>query len=480
MVVFEKITSKRIPTILGLIVLIAGLGGGLYLVGKATIMPRASAEETPKEIKITNIMENSFTVSWVTEISTTGFLRYGQVADNLDQTSGDDRDQLSGEVGQFVTHHVTIRNLKPETNYFFKLGSGTKRVLYDNSGQPYTIKTPAVLSTPPPADTVYGTIMATESAPAEGVIVYLTLPGGSPLSAVAKSSGNWAVSLSTSRTSDLSTYVAYDRQATTLELFVQGGNNRTATAITVTANDAPVPPITLGKTHDFRSDIPISQDQEATPGALPPGADLQSTNLPEAQEASAGAAPAPEASGSGGFAAGSLPGGKLAADSTYKLEILNPEKEGEEVATTKPEIFGNSPKDITLTIVVESPTKYTDEIEVGTDGKWDWTPPAGLAPGTHTVTVSYTDSNGLLQTVKRSFVVAAAGGTSLPAFESTPSGKTATTSASASPSAAPRVSMPSTQSGVPTAGVLTPTLVLFILGAGLLSVGIFWQLKINT
>ncbi len=478
MVGFNRITSKRIPTMVGLLVLVLGLGAGLYLVGKATIVPRASAEETPKEIKITNLTENSFTVSWLTEIPTTGFVRYGTQATSLDQTVGDDRDQLSGSVDPFVTHHVTIRNLKPDTTYLFKIGSGTRRTLFDNNGQPYGQKTPTVLGAPPPADTAYGTVVTQQSSPADGAIVYLRLPGAKSLSALVKSSGNWAASLSTARTEDLSAYATYDRQSTLVEIFVQAGSNNTASAVTVTANDSPVPPMTLGKSHDFRSDVPIIEDLQASGSALPPGADLDSDKLPAAKEASGSGVKADEeATKSSQFGTGSLTGNKPQT-STYKLEILNPEEEGERVTTAKPEIFGTSPKNVTLSIVVESPVKYTDEIEVGADGLWEWTPPANLAPGQHAVTISYTDGNGVLQKIKRTFVVAAAGSsTSLPAFEATPSGSA---SPSALPSAPPRVSMPSTESGVPTAGILTPTIAVVILGATLLAMGVFWQLRLQS
>lgn len=467
MAVFSNLLSKRIPTLLGLLLLIAGLGTGLFLVGRATLIPRAAAEETPKEIKITNISENSFSVSWITDQVTVGFVRYGTAAGSLDQTVSDDRDQLSGSVGSYLTHHVTMTRLRPETTYYFKLGSGAQRVLFDNGGQAYSVQTPAVLGTPPPADTVYGTIQTSQGGPASGALVYVTLPNSTPLSALAKAEGNWAVSLSTARTRDLAQYVDYDRQATLVELFVQDGQGQTATAVTTTANDAPVPPITMGQTLDFRGSSG-GGDQEET--SVPPGAELDG-DTSETAEATLEQSK---------FSLQSL-GPAQEASSSYELGIVNPEAEGEQVATTRPEIFGTSPKNVTLTITVESPTPYTDTIEVGNDGFWQWSPPADLTAGEHTVTVSYTDENGILQRLSRSFVVLAAeGNSSLPAFEATPSA-----TASPSPSPAPtatdsaRVSQPSTASGVPVAGNLTPTLALFILGLGLFGAGVFWQLRLK-
>lgn len=480
MAILKKLGEKKIPTILGLLVLVAGLGGGLYLVGRATIIPRASAGEIPKQIHVTNVTHDSLTVSWLTDVTTEGYLRYGTSENEL-ATLRDDRDQNRGEVDSYTTHYVTVIGLTADTAYVFKIGSGTGRQLYDNEGSPYQQRTAAALGTPPAADTMYGKVMVSEAAGAEGAIVYVTLPGAAPLSALTTSEGEWLVSLSSARTTDLSAYANYDRQATTLSIAANGDNGQAATAVTTTANDSPVPDILLGNSHDFTSDVPDIQALEGEPGEVPPGAEFDDSL--QAQEENNEEDDTQDEGGTdedSGFNFDDL-GDGLPDESTFELEILNPEVEGEQIATTQPEIIGTSPRNVTLTVTIESPTTYEEEVAVGEDGLWKWTPPEGLDPGEHTVTASYIDANGILQEVSRSFVVLAAGEEAdLPSFEATPSA-TATPSASPSPtataSAPPRVSQPSTASGVPTAGVLTPTLVVFILGAGLFGAGIFWQLK---
>jgi len=481
----KNLISKRIPTILGLLLLVAGLGAGLYLVGRATIVPKASAGEDPEEIKITNLTENQLTVSWTTDLDTSGFVKMGSNPSDLDMTAADDRDQLTGSVGLFTTHHVTIKELRPDTDYYFKIGSGSKEILFgDSAGRAYSIKTPSVLGTPPPSDTVYGKILKSDNSPGEGSIVYLTLPGATAVSALAKTDGNWALPLSTSRTEDLSAYVEYDRQATTITMFVQAGSAGTSQAVTVTANDAPVPNISLGQTYDFRNERPEDQLEEVVDGGeLPPGADLGNGNIlnvpVDDTEVEVDFDDKEKFSfGDIGSSSKTKPD-----ESTFELEILNPEDEGEEIASTKPEIFGTSPKNVTLTITVESPTTYSDTISVDDDGLWEWTPPDNLEPGEHTVTVSYEDEQGVLQKIARNFVVkaAAAGGSDLPSFEATPAasqpGGQATPSAT--PSAPPRVTQPATDSGVPVAGILTPTLLMVILGLSLIGTCFYWQLKLN-
>jgi len=105
-----------------------------------------------------------------------------------------------------------------------------------------------------------------------------------------------------------------------------------------------------------------------------------------------------------------------------------------------------------------------------------------LASGALTITGDATADAGLAGGFD--FIVAAgasaAAGSSLPSFTASPSATaTPTATPKASPTASPsaRVSLPSTASGVPTSGTLTPTLVLFILGLALMSLGVMGQLK---
>ena len=185
--------DRRIPTALALFILLIGLFAGMILVRNASRwLVGAKPEITPKQIKITNITDSGFTVSWITDEQTSGFVQYG-TGKELSFTTPDDRDQLSGQQGKFWTHHVTIKNLKPATNYFFKINSGGKT--FDNNGRSHQVLTaPAVEGTMPANDIVYGTIIKQDGSPAEGVIVYLSLANAAPLSTLTKASGSWAVS----------------------------------------------------------------------------------------------------------------------------------------------------------------------------------------------------------------------------------------------------------------------------------------------
>jgi hypothetical protein len=369
-------------------------------------------------------------------------------------TAGDDRDQLSGKTGSFSTHHITLRNLKPATNYYFKIGSQGK--LFDNNGQPYQATTAPLIQTAPPAnDVAYGIIIDQSGIPVEGVIVYLSLANTTPLSTITKSSGSWVIPLNLARSTDLASWASYDREASIEEIFVQAGPLGTATAVTVTKYDSPVPTISLGRSYDFRAGPkeiePIPTPPSATPSA-------SKFTLPET------ATPTPSPS-------------TISAE----LTIINPD-EGERINAQRPEILGTAPPGETITITVQSPATASGKVVADSQGNWKWTPPSNLEPGEHTVTASFIDKNGKEQKISRTFTVLAAGSSRLPALTATPSAiATPSPSPTASPPATPagRVSMPATEEGIPTPGYLTPTFFVFMMGLVLTFFGIVFNILLK-
>jgi hypothetical protein len=417
------IREKRIPTILGIILLIISLAAGVFLVTQGQeIFLRASPEITPNQTTITNLADNSLTISWITTKETSGFIQYGE-SSSLGSTIADDRDQLSGQTGSFTTHHVTVPNLKPDTTYYYKIGSGGR--IFGDQRKPFEIKTaPLAQGLLPASDVATGAVHQQDDAPAEGAIVYLSMANVSGLSALVSSSGNWLIPLNTARAIDLSSFAKYDKEAQVVEISVEGGEMGQATALTTTKNDNPVPLIVLGNSYDFRQATgpqveisPPELEAQISPIPVPitPGFTLEES-LPT---------PTPG------------PGG---------LSIANPE-EGENLNTPKPEFAGGGPGGKIIDIVVESPA-YSGTVKVNDDGTWTWSPPADLEPGDHTIKISYGSF-----TLVRNFTVLAAEESDLPSFTATPS-------ATISPTI-PFAASPTPTPTLPTTGLtITPTITL--------------------
>lgn len=465
---------KHLPTIIGLLLVLVAIAGGVVLIKKGpNLFIKASTSLTPKQLKLTNISDNSFTVSWLTDEKTSGFVKYN-TDNNLSFTAQDDRDQLSGQTGNYQTHHITIKNLKTFTVYFFKIGSGGK--IFDNDNQPYQITTAKIVQNTPSNNVAYGTVVDQSNNPVEGAIIYLSLTNTSPASTLTKSSGSWVIPLNLIRSADLNSWATYDKEASIEEILVQASPLGTATVVATTKNDSPMPKITLGQNFDFRKTTEV---QEETKTSTIENTATASSKFSLEQPTEATPSPTPTLT----------PIPTLStATSSGKLTIINPEQ-GENINTQKPEILGTGPIGTTLDIEVHSEATYSAKIKVDTKGNWTWSPPTNLEPGEHTITASYKDAKGILQKITQKFVVLAAGVSELPALTAT-SSSTATSSATPTPSktatASPtpttasnsaRKSMPSTESGIPTTGNLTPTFMIFIMGLSLIFLGLFFKFK---
>src|SRR3989344_231768 len=152
--------EKRIPTILGLGVLVAGLVGGVLLGTTNQIFKtRASSSDTPKSIALANLSEAGASIYWQTEQPTTGFIQAGPSA-ALGLKFRDERDIQAPEPHQL--HFVTLNSLTPNTIYYYKIGSGG---LTYPPGEPFSFRTPADKTAPSNLPPLIGTIMDSDSQP---------------------------------------------------------------------------------------------------------------------------------------------------------------------------------------------------------------------------------------------------------------------------------------------------------------------------
>lgn len=259
----------RMPTLVGLVVLLAGLGTGVLLIQKTQVFrAAASPTETPKDVRITNVANSSFTVSWTTSSKTRGFVAYGKTA-GLGHIAGEQKPKSTQQ-------HVSVGGLAPQTTYFFKVGS--QDTLYDNNGKPYQTKTAPLLPSRPEADIVYGKIVSASGAPKAGAVVYLTFPAASGLSTTTDSSGSWIIDLSGARTTDLSSFVPYTDQ-TVLGILVQEAAE-VATAKIVKKGAKGVPALTLGENYNFAGQVPKSDTLPTASVEIPPSSPPQVSRFP--------------------------------------------------------------------------------------------------------------------------------------------------------------------------------------------------------
>ncbi len=434
--------AKRIPTALGVLILIGGLVAGVILVNsRQNLITKAGPTESPKNVKISNKGSNTFTVSWTTDSPVTGYLKYSEDPAKINTPAGDIRDQVSGSTQGYTNHYVVVTGLNTDKTVYFMIGSGSQ--MYDDTGKPFEVRT-GVQVIAPPEDMINGKIVGADGSPINNAVVYVEVEGGQTLSAMTNN-GLWKLNLAQSRDISKGAVLTYDPATSLVSIFVQAGISGTATAITNTAKTKPVPDIVLGKNQSFVETTVATEATDTTESVT------KTTGFKSITDEAAPVL-SPEAT----EAAGSM-------------IIMNPAINGEMIATSSPEFSGKASPNTSIRISVHSAVELTQVIQADKDGTWKWTPPQDLEPGVHTLTLEYTDDNNIFQKVVRTFTVLAADKTAgLPAFTATPSATiTITPSPSSTPTATPTKapSMPATSSGtLEDAGALSVTVLMGVLG----------------
>ena len=175
-----------------------------YHIGDNIYILLASSNDTMP--KITNIRESNETskaivITWVTDVNTTGQVRYSL---NPDLSSSSVEYDIRGSNYETTLHYVKIINLNPETTYYYEVLSSTsqKTAIDDNGGNYYNFTTLHLLDSSSPQDTIWGHVYKSDgTTPAEGAIVYVnvTTAGGDtsyPLAAPVASDAIWFVDMS--------------------------------------------------------------------------------------------------------------------------------------------------------------------------------------------------------------------------------------------------------------------------------------------
>ncbi len=428
-----KMEKLRIPTIIGLFILLISLPLAVILVKQRQIL-RLGAEGNypPQNLKITNITSSSFSVIWTTSSQTASFVIWGGSEDNLNQTAPDETGNKS-----FV-HSSTIQGLSPGKTYYFKIS--TNGNVYDNTQKAWSVKTASLTNANSSSNNARmgGKIVTASGSEASNALVIINIEGAQTLSTLTSQNGNWIINLDSVLTSNLDNYLQLSPN-TKVSVTAQAGPQGISTAEFYLGAGQSLPPMILGQNHNFTN---IS----ATQGESVPNSEITTPQQTSKK---------PKFNTEG------------ATSTTSKVVSLDSVEEGEKIFTTKPEFFGKAPPQEQITIKVESESPISETIKVPSNGVWKWTPPTSLPSGVHKVTITYRDEDGVLKSIVRNFIVQAAEANE-PAFESTPSASlTPTPQASIMPTSTPsaqKTASPSATPAQPVSGVKTPTLILLSIG----------------
>src|SRR3989344_2832440 len=160
---------RKIPTIFGILIIMLTISGALYLDGTyQNIVSEATGQPSPADVHLTNITDNSITVSYMTERAVIGSVRVdgpdrsGVVFDDL---------YMGGKPQPRSSHMITVKNLNPDSVYKIKIINGMARCR-DNRCPTFIqktgIKLDSIIDLPP----VTGQVVDSDNRPVEEAIVY--------------------------------------------------------------------------------------------------------------------------------------------------------------------------------------------------------------------------------------------------------------------------------------------------------------------
>ncbi len=404
-----KLLKKRIPTLIGLGVLIVGLIAGtiIFSQGTGVFAPRATPQTTPKDVQISNISDKGFTVSFFTDEKTAGFVKYGEKSNQLSNQASDERDQLHGTVGSYQAHYITVGGLKPSTHYYFVVGTAAHSS-FDNQGTPFELKTAKRASAPPAAKTIYGSVVTAAGTPAKDTIVYVKLEGAGLLSSLVKNSGSWAVPLSNARMVDGSAY-ANISDKNILVVMAKGLGEKNVTTISSTVGE-----FQSGNT------ITLGKNQQELAAAPSPSVAIRATETNEASKSAQKKDGLPDTSTSPekpittpepkitapivkeASEAGQL--GKLldtasasaaaSAGAQVKTEVNLEAAADQVVDSTQPKLVGKAKPNVKVKVTIHSANAINTETTTDKQGDFSIDLAAlskQLAPGEHSVEYTYID-----------------------------------------------------------------------------------------
>lgn len=413
--------NKRIPTILGSLLLITILFIGVWLSSQKTnIISKASGDCHPIGVQVTNLTNKSVDISFqTTSLCTSAINVNNKTVSNFKAKSS--------------SHYFRVDGLSSNTSYHYVLViDGVKITSTD-----YVIKTaPLPSGNPSTASLAWGKIKLASGIASGETIIYLKIAGAWPLSAITDSDGQWHILLSNSFTENLnSVFIPPDNGLE--DIFVYSPDGQLTQVENSLSKNDPVPDITVGVGF-------VDNGLGTGPGIVLP------TSTP------ALVTPTSYSVGLGGL-----------------LSITYP-KEGESITALKPDIFGSGKSNTVVNLSVDS--DIIGKTTTKSDGIWHWSPEKNLSLGRHILTVAL--GTELLQ---RNFVVTSLTDSTSPlSFSATPSATIippTPTKIYSTPIPTIRTSKPSTKTGVPVTGNTSPFYLLILSSLLTISYSLYFFIK---
>lgn len=208
---------------------------GLILIFKNFLLPKVPEifvmevkPHQPQKIRITNLSDNSFSVSWITQKPTSkSAINYYQKGDQP-QTLAEPATLPSS------VHQIDIQNLEPQTVYFFTIFS-EKEDFKKAGNQPFEVKTLKTTEKPPePPFILTGSVKDNNGNPQTNALVFFYHEALIPLSVFVNEKGNFLFSLNNARNKTDGNY--FSPQDQSAKILVETGRTSYIKTFTISKN----------------------------------------------------------------------------------------------------------------------------------------------------------------------------------------------------------------------------------------------------
>ncbi|MBI4225821.1 fibronectin type III domain-containing protein [Candidatus Roizmanbacteria bacterium] len=391
-------------------------------------LPSRASKKTLRQLKVVNLSHNQAGVFWQTDEKETGWVNYGQSEGVLDNVALDERD-LQDRRNLFHDHLSILKNLQPDSNYFYKIVSNNQLVEAID-GRSFSFKTPPNLAISSNLNPAYGKIIRENGEPLTDALVILFFEQAYPLATLSKTTGEWLIPLNiilNKNTLKVQTVGLEDK----LSIEIYSDDKKKTQIITNLSRISPLPQtVIVGKNYNFLSEENI----------------LSASSVKKVE--------------------------------LNKIEILFP-KESTIIPGSKPLIKGTAIPDVEVEVTIDSAKSYSFKTIADKEGVWKVIVTEELPSGLHTLKVTTKDLNGKVVQLTRKFSIAKSGEQVLgeataeatPTF--TPTGIPTVTpmpfpSPTIFPIKSPTISITPPTSGIDIIPVSAASVSLIILGIGVL------------
>lgn len=377
--------DRRIPTVFALFLLLGGIAVTMLLINQGVFtVTQASPEVEPRNVTVTNISDSSFTVAFTTLQETVAAVSI--TIDGEEKLLFDDRDTDTRNA--YYSHMITVKNLKPNSNYGYKiLSNGTT---YPEDDTLFQAVTSGKISDTPEETSMQGKVILPSGEAGSDTLVLVTPTDGAVASIVTDQNGEYVIPARLLKSADGSAYLDISDPIPLSIRALQGENE--STIETQFVPNSIIPPISLSQNYEFIASL--EEELTATPSSLFEEPDPQISN---------------------------------------SLSIRTP-REDEILVDTRPQIRGTAPAGGIVRVLIDG--KNAAQLRASPNGNWSFRPSTPLTAGEHTTSVV---SGG--RTVTQNFSVFSSG---------SQIAQTATPSASISPTrtATPAVTAPPSPTGI--------------------------------